>query len=517
LFRDTFLNNSGNWLWTNITDGMGDTGLEFRNTTFFTPNATVLIPENFTIHTRVNISREALQIEYNRTSVDTINLSFLSAVRANITLNLSGTTLGNPRVFADPEHDGTFVECPAANCTEQEWNNITKILKFNISHWTAYAASDQDAVFPNISLINSTGGTLNSGTPTNISVNINEEGYLDRAWFSIQKPDSSVVNITAYSRASGLERNTTQSPNNFSITFNDTSATGDYIIRVAANDTSNNMNDTVTARFTVASAADTIFPNVSYINTSDGFGSSVFGRKTAVNISVNVTEETQLSFIAVSIQVPNGTKLPNITLFRSGGDAWNRSQSPNNFSIKFNETSQTGTYIVRVLANDTSNNMNDSVTTKFDVNSIVSFNFLTSSLDFGSLTNSELQDTADDTPIPFRVENDGSVPINISVNGTTIFSSSATNSSSYQFQCGTGTGGAATECTCNAPAPTSFTNLPLANITVAADKQALAIFDFPWQASNDSIAIDIRINVPDDEPGGTKNSVVTFEAVETSP
>ena len=54
-------------------------------------------------------------------------------------------------------------------------------------------------------------------------------------------------------------------------------------------------------------------------------------------------------------------------------------------------------------------------------------------------------------------------------------------------------------------------------ITVAADQQKLALFDLPWQNANDSLAVQLQINVPDDETGGAKSSTVTFVAVETQP
>ena len=258
-----------------------------------------------------------------------------------------------------------------------------------------------------------------------------------------------------------------------------------------------------------------VFPNVSYINTSDGFGSSVFGRRTPVNISANVSDDGSLSWVFASIQVPNGTKV-NVTMFNSSL-AHNTTQSPNNFSIKFNDTSQTGTYTVIVAANDTSNNMNDTVSTKFDVTSVVSITLTTNAIAFGNIIIGQLNDTADDVPGPFIVQNDGNVAINVTVNASAIFTAGSVNSSSYRFQCGTSAIAPTTEATCTGAAPTTFQNMPLSNITVEADKTKLVHHDLMWQNTNDSLGIDISINVPDDEPGGAKSSTVTVVASETQP
>jgi hypothetical protein len=96
-------------------------------------------------------------------------------------------------------------------------------------------------------------------------------------------------------------------------------------------------------------------PNVTQISPQQGKG---YGINTSVNITANVTDNINVSEVWFNIT------LPNTTIIRLRGYDDN---SDNVYNITFNQTALTGTYSVRVIANDTSGNTNSSETTFFFV------------------------------------------------------------------------------------------------------------------------------------------------------
>lgn len=113
---------------------------------------------------------------------------------------------------------------------------------------------------------------------------------------------------------------------------------------------------------TYNTTACTVFPTVRFINASSASG---FLQSTAVGISANVSDDEQLSVVFASVQVPNSSRR-NVTML-GGGAAFNTTNPPNNFSITFNDTSQTGAYTIRIVANDSDGNVNDTETSVFTI------------------------------------------------------------------------------------------------------------------------------------------------------
>ncbi|MBI1969081.1 hypothetical protein HYS48_00165 [Candidatus Woesearchaeota archaeon] len=146
-------------------------------------------------------------------------------------------------------------------------------------------------------------------------------------------------------------------------------------------------------------------------------------------------------------------------------------------------------------------------TTQLSVTNTTALSLPTSSIDFGSIGVGAQDDTSDGTPAPFNVQNDGNVPINITINASLFFGSTrGANASSYQFKCRANEGP-----NCPTGSPTSYTNMPTANDT---GKNLTTVFDLPSPDTNDSRFVDIAVSVPSDELGGSKSSTVTFVATQ---
>ncbi|MBI1969080.1 right-handed parallel beta-helix repeat-containing protein [Candidatus Woesearchaeota archaeon] len=245
-------------------------------------------------------------------------------------------------------------------------------------------------------------------------------------------------------------------------------------------------------------AGDTVIPNVSYPGPPSG---SAYAPDTQVTLSANITDDVQLSFINASITHPNSS-ISIITMFNSSV-AFNSTNPPNNFSVLFNVTDQAGTYTVRFYANDTTDNKNSSITTSFTINSLVSILISQSPVAFGDIGAGEKNDTVDNAPAPFGINNTGNVNLNVTINASSFFSALSLNASAYQYNCTEGEGP-----NCPTGSTLTVTDMPLANATL----NRTAIFDLPWQGNNDSRDIDIFMSVPTDESGGLKTSTVTFTA-----
>ncbi len=111
-------------------------------------------------------------------------------------------------------------------------------------------------------------------------------------------------------------------------------------------------------------------------------------------------------------------------------------------------------------------------------------------------------DTSNDSPLPFILQNDGNCLVNVSINATSLFSEVPLDDSAYRFKIDnvTGEDGAFSWL----GSLTSWTNMPSAAV--------VAIDSLVYDDATDSAEIDIAIDVLGYEPAGNKNSTVVFSA-----
>jgi len=164
--------------------------------------------------------------------------------------------------------------------------------------------------------------------------------------------DTVLANITFPNSTSQLLTLINTSTDKFNISFTIPALLGQYNITIIANDSSNTINDTETTFFT---AVDQIRPEV--INITP-LANSTFNVSDIIEISANVTDDIGVDTVLANITLPNST-VQQITLTQVGATI----QFNNSFTIP---NSLQGRYNVTIIANDTSNNVNDTEDTFFN-------------------------------------------------------------------------------------------------------------------------------------------------------
>jgi hypothetical protein len=133
----------------------------------------------------------------------------------------------------------------------------------------------------------------------------------------------------------------------------------------------------------------------------------------------------------------------------------------------------------------------------FTIESLISLKQVVNSTDFGSMSPGTSDDTTDDSPGPLKIENDGNVLLNISVNATQLFSQASLGSTNYQFKVD------------NRTEPGSFNSSgSVTSFTPFINGFVLAVDRLKYGDSNDMCELDIYVSVPSDEEPGTKSSSI---------
>jgi len=123
-----------------------------------------------------------------------------------------------------------------------------------------------------------------------------------------------------------------------------TDAPGTYTVQILANDTTDNINNTITTSFTVN---DEIFPTLTNLSPH----ALNINQATTVNLTVNVTDNIGIDAVLANVTKPSGLTT-TLTLTTSSTDTYNNT---------FSDTQEIGQYTITYIANDTSNNINDSI------------------------------------------------------------------------------------------------------------------------------------------------------------
>ncbi len=136
------------------------------------------------------------------------------------------------------------------------------------------------------------------------------------------------------------------------------------------------------------------------------------------------------------------------------------------------------------------------------IQSEVTISLPVAGVDFGLMNISKTDNTADDSPRPLSLRNDGNAMLNISVNFSNLFSSAANPSKYYQYKVRNLTTG----CFIYENSTTSWANAS----TITGMIIHKLNFTSGYQTGCNNASIDILVEVPADEPNGTKSSTITF-------
>ena len=131
----------------------------------------------------------------------------------------------------------------------------------------------------------------------------------------------------------------------------------------------------------------------------------------------------------------------------------------------------------------------------------VTISLSNSPVNLGDLLVLESNNTTDNSPLPFIIQNDGGVSINVTIESTDLWTRAANPTSKYQFKCGD-----SSEVACAVGSQTSFTNIPVSG------NPSIVIAFLSNTNSIDTNEVELNATVPSDEPGGSKGSVITFTA-----
>lgn len=185
---------------------------------------------------------------------------------------------------------------------------------------------------------------IEAGDQVNISFNASDNVQLDKVRLNITASNGTNFFFDVF--------NVTQS--NYSGLFNSTFSLGFLNVFGFANDTSANVNNTENKTFTIV---DTIAPNVTSLSPNG----TQFNINDQVNISVTIMDRVGVSVVLANITWPNSSRTAFPML--QAGTLW---------SMLFNDTAQAGDYNFTIVANDTSNNINNTQSAVFKVVSNVS-------------------------------------------------------------------------------------------------------------------------------------------------
>lgn len=309
----------------NITVIANDTSNNINDTekTYFTattPNQAPQITLNYPLNnTQFNNTQD---INFNFTATDDLNTTLSCSIYLDGTLNQTNSSTQN-NTITNFQITGISYGSHSwfMNCSDGSLSNVSGTWYFNIN----------DTMPPSITIVSPIATTYNYSY---ILVNIStaDNVAVDRVWFNWNGTNESYITPVYV---------------NFT-------PDGSYTLYAYANDTSNNLNST-NVTFTVNTTVnDTTPPAVYDLRPIAG---SSYNVSDIIEIAANVTDDVSVSAVLANVTLPNGT-VQQLILANILDAKYN-----NSFLIP----NLTGLYNVTFIANDSSNNVNNSEKTNFSV------------------------------------------------------------------------------------------------------------------------------------------------------
>jgi len=122
------------------------------------------------------------------------------------------------------------------------------------------------------------------------------------------------------------------------------------------------------------------------------------------------------------------------------------------------------------------------------------------SISFGTMFNGQYEDTSDQNPGPFKLQNDGNIGCNVSISSTILFTTAPLDRKYYQYKA-----------RATAEEPSSFnttgSKMNWANMTAA---NASVVKTLNHTDSKDEAYVDVRLEIPLTEPPLARRANVTF-------
>lgn len=161
------------------------------------------------------------------------------------------------------------------------------------------------------------------------------------------------------------------------------------------------------------------------------------------------------------------------------------------------------TYFWRVRANDSFGLEGDFNSSNFTLVKTVDINLTTNQTTFGFLNLSGNNDTSDNDPPPFTIQNIGNYEVNLSINSTPLWHSVGMNTSQYMFKSNDTIG-----CTNCYDRANSITNY----VVMSSADSIMFLNTLNHTTDKNKASADINITVPANEPPGATGAVIQFVA-----
>lgn len=143
---------------------------------------------------------------------------------------------------------------------------------------------------------------------------------------------------------------------------------------------------------------------------------------------------------------------------------------------------------------------------RINITSLISVTLLNGTIEFGQLNYLDWNDTSDDSPSPFLLENDGNAFVNVTAISTQLWESKSSGSAYYQFKAANYT--LENSSFLWASSATSYLSMPIE----FAESASLFLAFLNYSDATDTAEIDLNVTVPPNEIGGVKRANVTFVA-----
>ncbi|RLI98493.1 MAG: hypothetical protein DRO99_00605, partial [Candidatus Aenigmatarchaeota archaeon] len=155
-----------------------------------------------------------------------------------------------------------------------------------------------------------------------------------------------------------------------------------------------------------------------------------------------------------------------------------------------------------VKANDGELNSSSSEVWNITLFSVVMLSLNQEELDFGSMNQGDADDTTDDDPTPFILQNDGNCMNDVNMSASMLWTLIQYPSDYYMFKADNETGSP------------NYLNVNWTNSTydwAQVPENGTKFLDyFNWSNATDSVEVDISVEVPAGEPSGERSSTITM-------
>ena len=230
--------------------------------------------------------------------------------------------------------------------------------------------------------------------------------------------------------------------------------------------------------------------------------SSIEGRKP--NFNWTNASDSDGNDLTYGIEVDNDADFTSPTINVTGIDADTYTPSQDlDFDNGGNEV-----YYWRVNANDGTTDGAYSAGFEFTLISRVEITMPNSTMAFGSMDIGDTNNTADNSPEPFTIQNDGNcwVDVNLSLEGTGIWDSAPSPTGYFTYKIDNYSAGTDSESNAfnDTYSTIVYTNVPQSNTSVIAN--------LSYDNSSDIVEVDINLTVPFGEPAGAKSAYLWFWA-----